>query len=69
MYSRIYYSFYPGGALTFILVALLISVYYPSTVATILKYRSGFLKSLHDPIFAYSRDYVGQFAFSMHALL
>jgi len=52
----IYVSFYPGGAIALLMVMLLISVYYPSTVSSILKFRSGKLPSLHDPNFGRYRS-------------
>lgn len=47
--DAIVYSLYPGGAITCVFLLLLVCVYFPSTVATILKFRSGVNPSLHDP--------------------
>lgn len=55
----IHYSFYPGGIITFLMVILLISVYYPSTVSTILKHRSGFSKALGENQFETFRKFAG----------
>jgi hypothetical protein len=48
---RIYYSFIPGGSITISVLALLIMIPYPSTVSSVMKYRCGYLPSLHDPQF------------------
>ena len=45
----IYYSLYPGGTMTLGVLLILILVYIPSTASSILKFRSGFFQSLHDP--------------------
>jgi hypothetical protein len=47
--ADIYNSLIPAGALTFTVLLLLVSVYFPNTSSTILKFRSGFLQSLHCP--------------------
>lgn len=47
--ADIYNSLIPAGALTFTVLLLLVSVYFPNTTSTILKFRSGFLPSLHSP--------------------
>ena len=47
--SDIYNSLIPAGALTYTVLLLLVSVYFPNTTSTILKFRSGFVPSLHCP--------------------
>ena len=49
--TRIYNSLIPGGILAFMVMIILVFVYFPSTVSTVLKFRSGVLPSLRDPDF------------------
>ena len=45
------YSFYIGGIISAMAGIILIMLYIPSTVGTVLKLRCGLLPSLHDPCF------------------
>jgi hypothetical protein len=45
----LYYSLYPSGVIVFVILFVLLCVYFPSTASTVLKFRSGFFPSLHDP--------------------
>jgi hypothetical protein len=48
----IYYSCIPAGIVCISVLVLLILITYPNTASLVLKFRSGFLPSLHDPQFS-----------------
>jgi hypothetical protein len=64
-----YYSFILGGIIIYSMMVLLMLVYYPSTVSTVLKFRSGARPSLHDPIFSRYRDVADESECCCHSLL
>ena len=49
--QQIRYAFYPAAAIATLVALVLILLYIPSTVSTILKFRCGRIPSLHDSSF------------------